>query len=514
MTRSTTEAAPKDPATTPAQSTSLSPLKARDSGKGGRPQSQPSSPAQGGTSNDMTFSEFFMNAVRNDPTRSSRAPKEPEAPVHRSGEKTPASGGIPSGMTLLQLVESLAQQQADPTQTPKAPEPARPPEKALRNSQEESSSSNAQESTSHSGKRSLGNSSNDKSVSFNTTQTDALSRRNSVATEVGKTVDRARKEERPHALSNSEKLLGRRSSLKPHPKPPPPATACGPAEIVKRAIALTNLFEALHAGDTALVTELLAELPNNHTQLSDYFPPAPSILSYTPYADLLQKALLYHQDAPSTFSKGLLELIDDCSLRAIGSALVRKDHEGIPQGERDNKYPPEVRQLCMAFRDTDVLNLKSQAAQLKGLIAGISDFESLDTELVQQPYASLSMMLVKCTLLEEHTDPQTVAPLRAAITSAIQTRTQVTGELREQLLNSRRDSGYVASLAMAEYAKEMTTGVYLLCDRATPEQIRTLHSNIQAEMQNALMVKVGLRAEQAALWWLTQQIGKTAQQLQ
>lgn len=288
-----------------------------------------------------------------------------------------------------------------------------------------------------------------------------------------------------------------------------------PATIRQRAIELYEVFAALDAGDGAAVTARLTEVAARHPRLDLYFLHA----SATPnarYTDMQKKATRYHHVHRTALSQQLLALVTDMGTRERAAARVQKAQASMSATELDQSHPANVRQLCMALAEADLLALKPALARLGPLIPSVQDTAELDDELALQPYYSLRMMHAKCTVLANQLDKEGVRKLCAAIASALQRQATVSLDLRRMLLSTSFDLAKPENFATLcrsakmEYAKQQTSlPVDHVSAGATWQDVRTMKIRAAQAYRMAIRATPADRPTQVALQWLAYQIRNT-----
>lgn len=283
--------------------------------------------------------------------------------------------------------------------------------------------------------------------------------------------------------------------------------------IRQRGKLLGDLIYDLGMNDTDAVTKSLQQIPSSVEQFDSFFPPLPPD-EPTYYQSIQQMAVAYHQEHNTAHSERLVQFFANQNTRLTTVSFAQESLQDVPQVQIDKAYAPEVQALCVALRDTGDALLPSTVDRLQPLmekaLARDLKEQSLATELARQPYANLRMMMLKCMLLSTHMDSGLVFAFREQIKAAIEMQTHVSDVLREQLLKGPVDEAKVASLALVEYAKQMTSlAVDYVSAGATWKEVDAVNEGIEEVYVHYAGLKETHGLEEIALRWVTRQIQNT-----
>lgn len=297
--------------------------------------------------------------------------------------------------------------------------------------------------------------------------------------------------------------------------PSTPGDLTDPEVILQRATWLVELTRALTKGDNNAIAASLKNIPAHVGHFDPFFPPVQIDSRLNPYATWVKAAIRYDEAFESAASHRLLQFMEDGNRRREAMARVNSDQRAWSEEERNQTYDPDVRNLCVELRETEIGALKDKSAQhLSALIQSALACDDLEEQLTLQPYASLNTMLIKCTVLQGHVNTKDIEVLRAALKNARESQTHVSAHLRRLLLDDELDHQEIAALAMIEYAKQMTSlPVDYLSAGASWSEVRTMGRNIHAVHERYL--KSGdkdTHGPVAALGWLKEQIRLTESQ--
>jgi len=213
-------------------------------------------------------------------------------------------------------------------------------------------------------------------------------------------------------------------------------------------------------------------------------------------------------------SDRLLRFIGDCKLRRDAQRQVVGDHERLTDAAINKTYAPEVRDLCLTFRNTSASQLNAKPEAVAAQIQRAMQRPRLVQALALQPYANLRDMQLKCKILATRLDLLLMSRLIDKIEAARAVQTNVSSALREQLLQQTVDPRRIASLALVEYAKQMTSvPIDHVSTGATWADVGRMHAAMQQVHGRFVAMasdKVGV--ELAAMRWVTEQIGRTLRQ--
>lgn len=285
-----------------------------------------------------------------------------------------------------------------------------------------------------------------------------------------------------------------------------------PPLIIRRDVERCDLNMALFACDDATVTSILQEIPGHFDQLDHYFVPA-SIHQINACNALHKLAQAYNQKTQSTASRRLVQFMGVNLLRAHAFARMESDLKRFSPEDLDACFPPKVRALCVAMRDTLSAELRSQARRFRVLIQAALATPNLDTEFSQQPFASLRLMLLKCKVLELFVEKTLMDRLREHIELARQDQMNVSALLRGNILEDHPDEETIGALARVEYAKQMTSlPIDYVSAGATLEQVDVMHAHLLATGTSITRKGREYLAQKVAIVWVAQQIEKTQSQ--
>lgn len=280
-------------------------------------------------------------------------------------------------------------------------------------------------------------------------------------------------------------------------------------EILWRATLLYELLDFLAQDKPKDVNDILRGYADFKAEsFEQHFPPAP----YLRDTSLLANAERVAAEYPGAESERLVRLVQTMVAQSKRRAFVETQQQKWPAELRNNAHAPEVRALCKALVETHELALKSDA-RLPDLIESALAMKdrSLATELALQPYANLSMMLTKCTVLETAMGETVLKPLRRDILTAIEVQTSASARLLEQLLKDPVDPAQVVLLARVEYAKEMTSlSIDSVNATATSSEIKTMLANIETVRQSYLQKDESLLPERVALDAIAERLKETS----
>lgn len=303
--------------------------------------------------------------------------------------------------------------------------------------------------------------------------------------------------------------------------PSPMTTGDGPVQaphelrdvrdILRREPLLNRLLNAVEDGEWSAIDALLAKVPAGVEHLEHYLPPAPLTL---PYDAILAKASAYDDRTQTASSHRLLMFITDCKLRCDAQHQVVRDHKGLTNAAINKTYAPEVRDLCLALRNTSALQLNAKPQEVVEQIRLALQRPRLVQALAMQPYADLRALRLKCEVLATRLDPQLVGSLIASIEEARALQTNASLILRDHLLQEVIDPRRVATLALVEYAKQMTSApIDHVSAGATWDEISDMHGVVQEVLERFVaMPPETVGVELAAIRWVAAQIGATHHQ--
>lgn len=282
----------------------------------------------------------------------------------------------------------------------------------------------------------------------------------------------------------------------------------GAAELMHRAELRDDLIKALNDGDTDAVTEWLQQVPPDVTVLSKYFPPALVINSH---ALALETATRYDRDTATARSYSLRAFISGAHSRSLTVDRVAADQQDVSEAELDQLCAPPVRQLCLVLRNVSEQEIEHYAHDLAMLVLAALQVPTLEADLTRQPYASLKVVLLKCTLLETPVDRGALEQLRTHVRKAHEQQVKDTEVLRRLLLTTPVSEAAVATFALSEYAREMTAGPsdYVSAGVMSMAHINTLGRNIEHVYQHCLEKNKLGKLEMAALRWVRDHIHHT-----
>ncbi|MDO9435013.1 hypothetical protein [Hydrogenophaga sp.] len=218
------------------------------------------------------------------------------------------------------------------------------------------------------------------------------------------------------------------------------------SELRQRAHLRDVLIAALATGDTASVDALLSTLPPGVHHLSQYLPPA---LATKAYAAALRTAEQHSLEARTALSESLHAFVSSAQARSTAAIRVATEQHGLPERELGLLCAPDTRKLCLALRNVPESAMGSQANALQRLVTQALKNPSLEVDLTRQPYASLKVVLLKCTLLAEHLDKATMRRLRQHAQNAHDAQLRQTGQLRQRLEERPRNPAAIATLALS-----------------------------------------------------------------
>lgn len=280
------------------------------------------------------------------------------------------------------------------------------------------------------------------------------------------------------------------------------------AELMVRAELRDALIKALNNGDTDAVTQWLQQVPPDVKVLSKYFPPALVINSHV---IALETATRYDRDAATSRSYSLRAFISGAHSRSLTVDRVTTDQQDVTDAELDQLCAPPVRQLCLVLRNVSEQEIEHYAHDLAMLVLDALQVPTLEADLTRQPYASLKVVLLKCTLLDTHVDPGALEQLRTHVRKAHERQLKDTEVLRRLLLTTPVSEADVATFALSEYAREMTAGPnnYVIAGVMSMAQINTLVRNIDHVYRHYLDNNKLGKLEMAAVRWVRDHIRHT-----
>jgi len=282
------------------------------------------------------------------------------------------------------------------------------------------------------------------------------------------------------------------------------------AAVMEREALCKALSTALISQNTPTVKAILKGISSRFDPLDLYLPLAWS-LDLAVCTAVHEGAVAYAATHNTASSERLVRFAADNLGHAHAVARVELDQQDFTAEELDEAYPPEVRELCMAMRDTTAAQMHADAHSFLGLITDALRQPDLSREIAQQPYANLRTMLLKCTVLEETIDPDTVGQLRDAIEEAVLFQSNVSRHLRAQLLADAYDESEIRTLAMLEYAKETTTlPIDYVSAGASWADIDAMRTAIQDTYKHYMKKGEDYRVDQAALQWVLEKITATS----
>ncbi len=279
--------------------------------------------------------------------------------------------------------------------------------------------------------------------------------------------------------------------------------------ILAREVLREKLTLALLTGDFNTVTAVLQKIPSGVAYLDHYVPP-PSVFQLDACHAIHRGAKAYRDTGASDLSERLVQFTGDNLRRAQTFVRMEEDLKKFTPAERDSVYPPPMQALCVALRQTRSAELPHQQQQLQALIAAALTTPNLDTELAQQPFASLRMMLLKCRLLEGVVANTVLTPLRENLEWAHQHQTRVSAMLRSRLLDDKPDVEEIGALARVEYAKQMTSlAIDYVSDGASWQGVDRMNDRL-AEIDPSIVTNGPEQlAQKIAIEWVAQQIEAT-----
>ncbi|QHE84422.1 hypothetical protein [Hydrogenophaga sp. BPS33] len=281
-----------------------------------------------------------------------------------------------------------------------------------------------------------------------------------------------------------------------------------PTTVLRREAQRNELVFALIARDASTISQLLQDIPSDITHLNRYFPPAGQAIEVRVCEMLHKAAHQYNREHPG--NARLVRYTLDALDRAKAADRVQTDLSAFNDAELDQVYAPQVRELCLALRDTATEDLRSQGPRFQALMQEALNAEDLDDELAAQPFANLKTVQIQCNVLEKVVDKKVLAAFRASLSTAITVQSRVSRRLQQELLKKHSNIQDVEVLAMMEYAKRMTSlPVDFVSAGATWGQVERMRDRMQT-VYESLLESEDTTVEKHALYAVFQQIVQTA----